>query len=96
MGPLFIINAHEAGECIRHIHGPLIDFQRIGGQGIPLNPFDITVDTVGKAQDQGDADDADGPREGSEQRPAFLGQKIVQGEAHGGPQGHEGFFRVPF
>ena len=62
------------------VEGLLLNGDGVGGHGLPLHPVDVAVDPGGYRQDQGDADDADGPGEGGQGCPGLLGPKIVEAQ----------------
>ena len=74
----FMLRPHKRSEHGGHIHALALDGDRIAGQGILLYLSDIVVDAGGQGQDQGDADDADGPGKGGEHRASLFCHQVVQ------------------
>ena len=87
---LILPGGHHGRHHGGHIHGFGLDIDGVGGEGVLLDPVDIGLDAGGEGEDQGDADDADGPGQGGEHRAALFGQQVVQGEPQGRGKGHGG------
>ena len=86
------MGAHKGDQQVGHIGTLRHDGNGVAGQGLLLDLLNVTVDAGGQGQDQGDADDADGPGEAGQQGPALLGHEVVQGQGEGGGEAHGGLF----
>ena len=67
--------------------------QWVGAECLFLGARDVGVRAIGEGQDGGDADDADGPREGGHEGAALLGHQVVEGQGQGGEEAHGGAAR---
>ena len=73
------VGPHKGHQHIRHVRGLRLDGDGIAGEGLLLDLVDVGVDPGGEGENEGDADDADGPGEAGQQGAALLGHKVVQG-----------------
>ena len=71
-----------------HVDAGLLDCQRIRAQRLFFGLCDVCVRPVGQREDRGDADDADGPREGGHEGAALLRHQVIEGEGQGGQEAH--------
>ena len=99
-------NAHLTGGVLQTVYGPVpyhggevhprtLNLHGIFRKSVLLHGLNIVVYAGGQCQNQGDADDADGPGEGGQQGSGFFCAKIVKAEGKRGPKGHGGFSHVP-
>ena len=71
------------GQRGRHVDAGFLDRQRIRAQRLLFSFRDIGVGAVGQREDRGDADDADGPREGGHEGAALLRHQVVGRQRQG-------------
>ena len=71
-----------------------IDGQRIAVHGLFLDLVDVVLKAGREGQDQGDADNADGSREGGQKCPPLLGHEVVETQAKGCRERHGGLSQV--
>ena len=84
------VGGHQGGD----VHAAAEDLQRVFRQGGTLHVQDVVVDAGGQGDDQGNADDADGPGKGGEQGTGLFGPQVVETQGQGGQQGHGGAAHV--
>ena len=86
LGVLGVRGRH--GQRGGHVDAGLLDCQRVCPQRLFFGLCDVGVRAVGQGEDRGDADDADGPREGGHEGAALLRHQVVEGEGQGGQEAH--------
>ena len=77
---------HHPGQ----VHAGALDRERILRKGILLDRLDVLVDAGGQRQDQRNADDADAPGKGGQQRAGFFGAQVLEAERKGRCKRHAG------
>ena len=65
-----------------------IDGQRVAVHGLFLDLVDVILESGGERQDQGNTDDTDGTREGSQESPPLLGHQVIETKSEGGGKAH--------
>ena len=80
-GGRILLQLGEGGDGVLHGERGVHDLQRILAQALPLHAPDVVVRPGGQGQDQRDARDADGRREGGQRGPPLLGPQVCQGQA---------------
>ena len=71
-----------------HINGLGFQRQRIAGKGVFFHIGNVVVDAGGQAQNQRNADDADGAGKGGKDGAALFGHQVAQREGKCGQRGH--------
>ena len=88
--PIFLC-AGKVGNQATHIHAFLLYCDGISRKRFFLHSVDISLNAVGKRQNQRNSNDSDASCERGHHRPALLCHKIIQRQGQGCPKRHGGF-----
>ena len=77
---LFAVYAHQRCHHAGHIRAFRLDRHRIGRKRVLLHVVDIGLNAVGEGQDQRNSDDADGAREGGQDRAGLLCHQVIEAQ----------------
>ena len=77
---LFAVYAHQRCHHAGHIRAFRLDRHRIGRKRVLLHVVDIRLNAIGEGQDQRNSDDADGAREGGQDRASLLCHQVIEAQ----------------
>jgi len=77
---LFAVHAHQRCHHAGHIRAFRLDRHRIGRKRVLLHVVDIRLNAIGEGQDQRNSDDADGAREGGQDRAGLLCHQVIEAQ----------------
>ena len=77
---LFAVYAHQRCHHAGHIRAFRLDRHRIGRKRVLLHVVDIRLNAIGEGQDQRNSDDADGAREGGQDRAGLLCHQVIEAQ----------------
>ena len=77
---LFAVYTHQRCHHAGHIRAFRLDRHRIGRKRVLLHVVDIRLNAIGEGQDQRNSDDADGAREGGQDRAGLLCHQVIEAQ----------------